>query len=94
MAFFIYEGILVFDSFLGRLLPIVRHLLTFGLTCGVVIAWELGELASDRLLGSGFQASVAETMADQFCGVIGSIMLLVCIAVFGRVGPAPVGQTG
>lgn len=87
MAFFFYQGILVFHSVLGRLRPILQHLLAFGLTCGVVIIWELGESASDRLAGSRFQASIAETMGDQFFGVIGSIVMLVCIASvehFGR----------
>ena len=38
MAFFFYQGLLLWESSIGRLLPIVRHLLAFGLTCGVVIA--------------------------------------------------------
>ena len=89
MAFFFYQGFLVCDSLLGRLLPIVRHLLAFGLTCCVIIAWELGELTSDSMVGTRFQASIAETMGDQFCGVIGSIFILGCIAIIERFGWTP-----
>lgn len=76
MAFFLYKGIIIFGVPLGRPVPLVRYLLAFGGTCWVVIAWELGELASDRLIGTGFQASAAETMVDQFCGVLGSIAFI------------------
>lgn len=93
MSFFFYQGILVFDYFLGQPLPILRYLLAFGLTCGVVILWELGELTSDRLIGSQFQASIAETMGDQFCGVIGSIFMLACVATIKRFGWASDRQT-
>lgn len=93
MAFFFYQGILVCDSFLGRPLPIVRHLLALGLTCAVVIAWELGELTSDALLGSQFQASIPETMGDQFCGVIGSILMLGHIAAIEHLRRKSGGQT-
>lgn len=93
MAFFFYQGALVFDSFLGRPLPILRHLLAFGLTCAVIIAWELGELTSDRLIGSRFQASIAETMGDQLCGVLGSIIVLGCIAIIEHWGRTSARQT-
>lgn len=86
MAFFFYQGTLVFDSLLGRPLPILRHLLVLGLICGVVIAWELLELTSDRLFDSRFQASISETMGDQFCGVLGSTVILGGIAVIERWG--------
>lgn len=87
MGFFVYQGVVVFDSDLGRPFPIVRHLLAFGLTCGVVIAWEVGELMSDRFLGSTFQASATETTVDQFCGVVGSTFILLCIALIDRFMP-------
>ncbi len=82
MAFFFYQGLLLWESSIGRLLPIVRHLLAFGLTCGVVIAWELTEFTSDRLFETRFQASIPETMGDQLSGVIGAIFILGCIALF------------
>lgn len=86
MTFFFYQGLIVFNERLGQPLPFLCYLLAFGLTCGVVILWELAELLSDRLIGSRFQASIAETMADQFCGVVGSVFILICIALTDRFG--------
>ena len=80
IAFFLYQGMLVFDAFFARPLRILLYIIVFGMTCSVVIAWEVGELVSDRFLGSQFQASVAETIIDQVCGVFGAIILLACTA--------------
>ncbi|MCC7306574.1 MAG: hypothetical protein IT173_03340 [Acidobacteria bacterium] len=85
MAYFFYQGLRLWELSVGRLLAIVRYLLAFGLTCGVVIAWELTEFTADRLFDTRFQASIPETMGDQLSGVIGAMFILGCIAVVGRV---------
>ncbi len=43
----------------------------FSLTATATVFWELAEFAGDQVLGANIQISLANTMQDQFMGVLG-----------------------
>lgn len=46
-------------------------LLLFSITATVAVFWEFAEFLSDRVLNTSLQPSIANTMQDQFLGILG-----------------------
>ena len=46
-------------------------LLLFSITATVAVFWEFAEFLSDRVLNTSLQPSIANTMHDQFLGILG-----------------------
>ena len=46
-------------------------LLLFSITATVAVFWEFAEFLSDRILNTSLQPSIANTMQDQFLGILG-----------------------
>lgn len=53
---------------MNRILFVV---LLLSLTATTAVFWEFGEFISDQALGSHLQPSIANTMQDQFLGILG-----------------------
>lgn len=84
VAFFFYQVYRILTDVLGEFRPLTHYLLAFALACTAALFWELGEFASDRLIGTQLQKSLPETMADLAFGVLGAATSLCLIAVVSR----------
>jgi len=58
--------------------------LVFGLVCAAGVFWELGEFASDRLLGTHAQLGNVDTMTDLLLDVSGGASFLIAFALARR----------
>jgi hypothetical protein len=47
--------------------------LIFSLTATATVFWEFAEFSGDQLLGTNIQISLANTMQDQFIGILGGV---------------------
>jgi len=47
--------------------------LIFSLTATATVFWEFAEFIGDQLLGTNIQISLANTMQDQFMGILGGV---------------------
>lgn len=54
-------------------------LMVFGLTAASTVIWEFAEFLADAFFNAGSQPGVANTMKDQFMGLIGGIAYLGCL---------------
>src|SRR5262245_21105424 len=75
-AFFFRRAAQIASGALGDLTEAGLDLLSFALTCSIAVFWEIGEFASDRILGSHAQRGLGNTMRDLICGISGGILLL------------------
>lgn len=53
-----------------------RMLMIFGLVAVAVVFWEFGEFLADAFFNAGAQRSIANTMKDQFFGLLGGALYL------------------
>ena len=61
-------------------------LLMFSLTVTATVFWEFVEFIWDRLLDTNMQISLANTMQDQFMGVLGGMTwVLICYKEFDQI---------
>jgi hypothetical protein len=51
-----------------------RLLIVFGLVAFATVAWEWAEFVADTFFQAGAQRSIANTMKDQFLGVLGGVV--------------------
>lgn len=82
MAFFISAACTNDVKVLGAPSRLAVELMSFGLTCAVGLIWELGELFSDRFLGSHTQVSVANTLRDLALDALGAVAYLLLARLF------------
>ena len=75
-AYFFLKVSAMVPEALGALMEGARDLLSFGLTCGVALFWEIGEFSSDTFLGTNIQPSNANTMRDLILGTVGALVFL------------------
>jgi len=68
---------------IGRLTPLGRELMVFGLTAFVALAWEVGEFFLSAYYHAHLQRSIAETIRDMVLGVVGAAVYLI-VARFTR----------
>ena len=54
----------------------VLLILIFSLTATATVFWEFAEFLLDRLLDTNIQISLANTMQDQFMGILGGMTLV------------------
>lgn len=66
-----------------------RAVFAFCILCTSAVFWEFLEFAGDRMFGSNIQVSLANTMRDLFCGLLGSGAYLAC----GRPGFSAPGRS-
>ena len=83
-GFFLLEAIRLS---VPRLHPIASHIFAFGLACAAAVFWEIGEFASDQLLGTDVQGPLEETMGDLISGVLGAVAVLSLLAIFNKSTP-------
>lgn len=60
-------------------------ILIFSLTATAAVFWEFAEFIGDRLLGTNIQVSLANTMQDQFMGILGGATWVLIIFKTSRV---------
>jgi|SRR5690349_9890454 len=59
--------------------------LIFALTATATVLWEFAEFIGDQLLNPNIQISLANTMQDQFMGILGGIVwILIYAKLFGK----------
>jgi len=60
-----------------RLIPTLNKVITFVLilsvTATVAVFWEFAEFLGDTFLNMNLQGSIANTMQDQFLGILGGL---------------------
>lgn len=66
----------------------LHGLFVFALVCTTSMFWEIAEFASDRLLGTHAQLSLADTMSDMLLDAIGAATFLLVLWVLRRRYPA------
>lgn len=55
-------------------------MLLLSLTATIAVFWEFAEFISDQVLGTRLQPSIANTMQDQFLGILGgATWALICL---------------
>jgi hypothetical protein len=59
-----------------RLNRVIFMVLILSLTATAAVFWEFGEFIGDRLLSTNIQVSLANTMQDQFLGVLGGMTIV------------------
>ena len=57
--------------------PVLLPVLIFSLTATAAVFWEFAEFIGDQLLKANIQISLANTMQDQFIGILGGIAWIV-----------------
>mgnify|MGYP003575175165 CR=1 FL=1 len=79
MAFFLQRAFTSASEFgiVGQYHALTHRLLVFTSTCTVAVFWEFAEFLMDRGLGTGFQKSTADTIADLFLGVAGTLFVII-----------------
>jgi hypothetical protein len=82
MAFFVHRVCRLGGILLGAPSRLVIDLLAFGLTSSVAVMWEMGELLSDRFLGTHAQLGGVNTMRDLFLGMLGAAVCLGAMRLF------------
>ncbi|HLO32195.1 MAG TPA: hypothetical protein VK249_23805 [Anaerolineales bacterium] len=63
---------------------VICLVLIISLTATAAVFWEFGEFISDKFLGTDFQLGLADTMKDQFMGILGGATL--ALIYFRRTG--------
>jgi hypothetical protein len=52
---------------------VLSMILVFSLTATATVLWEFAEFIGDRIFGTNIQISLANTMQDQFMGILGGL---------------------
>jgi hypothetical protein len=61
------------DQLSIRLNRVIFLVMIFSLTATATVLWEFAEFIGDQLLGTNIQISLANTMQDQFMGILGGV---------------------
>jgi hypothetical protein len=85
-AFFFRQASAIATEALGTMRDVALDLVGFGLACACAVLWEIGEFASDQVLGTHVQRSLENTMRDLLMGVTGAVLVLVALRLGRRVG--------
>jgi hypothetical protein len=59
------------EKITARLNKVIFLMLLLSLTATVAVFWEFAEFISDQFLATNLQPSIANTMQDQFLGILG-----------------------
>ena len=57
--------------------PVLLLVLIFSLTATAAVFWEFAEFIGDQLLKANIQISLANTMQDQFMGIVGGTVWII-----------------
>lgn len=75
------------EKIISRLNRVIFIVLILSLTATAAVFWEFGEFIGDRLFYTNIQVSLANTMQDQFLGVLGGMTVVVIyVGIFRRDG--------
>lgn len=81
-AYFTLQATTVAATIVGRLEPIGRDLLAFGVTCAAALCWEVAEFTGDQIRRTNVQRGLGNTMRDLILGASGGIVCLVLFRLF------------
>ncbi|HVS64597.1 MAG TPA: hypothetical protein VMT85_13965 [Thermoanaerobaculia bacterium] len=72
---YVFDGVLQILGRQGdaRLSGSGRLVLAFALVCTTTVLWELGEVLSDRILGTGALLSLENSLLDMLVGIVGGV---------------------
>lgn len=70
------------EKYIAPLNKILSMVLVFSLTATATVLWEFAEFILDHVAGTNVQISLANTMQDQFMGILGG---LTWIVIYDRV---------
>lgn len=62
-------------------------LIVFGLVASATVAWEIAEFLADAFFEAGAQRNLADTMKDQFNGIVGGVVYLGLAGRIARAAP-------
>jgi hypothetical protein len=65
------------EKIIALLNPVILLALIFSLTATATAFWEFAEFIGDQLLHTNIQISLANTMQDQFMGILGGIVWII-----------------
>jgi hypothetical protein len=61
------------EKYIDLLNKVLSMVLIFSLTATATVLWEFAEFALDQVAGTNVQISLANTMQDQFMGIVGGL---------------------
>ena len=65
---------------------VIFLILIFSLTATATVFWEFAEFIGDQLLSTNIQISLANTMQDQFMGILGgATWVVICFKKFEKI---------
>ncbi|MFT3895197.1 MAG: hypothetical protein QM730_26525 [Anaerolineales bacterium] len=71
------------EQYISPLNKSVCMILVFSLTATATVLWEFAEFTLDQVVGTNVQISLANTMQDQFMGILGGLTwILIYYRVF------------
>ena len=70
-------GFLQSENLIARIDKTILLLLLFTTTATAAVFWEFMEFTTDWMLGTNIQVSLANTMQDQFLGILGGSLVLI-----------------
>ena len=74
------------EQVMAALPPALFLVFIFSLTAAATVFWEFAEFSVDQLFKINIQISLANTMQDQFMGILGGVMwLLIYTRKFGNI---------
>ena len=62
--------------YFGKIAPVTRYLLGFGLVTVVAVLWEFGEYLADFFLSTRMHQTIGGTLRDLFNGMSGATVLM------------------
>ena len=61
------------EKFTAPLNKLLSMVLVLSITATATVLWEFGEFIGDQVVGTNIQISLANTMQDQFMGILGGL---------------------
>ena len=83
-TFFAWKSLPLLSRWTGQLTFTGRLGAAFLSGCTAALLWDIGEFASDLVLGTHIQKSIHETMMDLVNGFLGTVTTVMLLAVFAR----------
>jgi hypothetical protein len=77
-------GFLQWEKRIGPVDETAGMALVFSVSAAAAVIWELMEFVMDRLVGTRLQISLANTMQDQFLGLLGGSLAVIAVRTIRR----------
>ena len=79
ITYFYVTAIALSQKQLGHIPNLIQPLTATGLTAITAVVWEFLEYSSDVVLGTKMNLGVTDTLSDLFFGLLGGIVMVVCM---------------